>query len=348
MTTVLFVGTDDGIRVASSDDGRSWKVTAPKAPGWAIEKLVTVPGRPGVVLAGTRGDGVWISEDAGGQWRKPCYGKRGPGKVRALTLVDGPDLELYAGCEPIDVFVSKDLGATWECIESLRAHPWIEKVEYPLATVEPHVRDVTAAPDSPDTLYAALQVGYILKSTDHGAHWELLDKDLDADVHTIVIDPADSRRIVIATGGHDSNHGTVAGRALYASADAGANWTPVAMEFEHDYSVPLVRLPDRPSVLLSAVAQGNPGRWRGRATGAAGLMIRSADGGQSWSAVDLPPVAGLQRAMPAAFAPSDRRPGRVYAGFTSGDVLESSDGGEQWTSLDLALPAVNDLCCTEL
>ena len=47
-------------------------------------------------------------------------------------------------------------------------------------------------------------------------------------------------------------------------------------------------------------------------------------------------------------APAPSLPGHVYAGFTSGDVLRSTDGGENWTRLDLELPAVNDLCCTEI
>ena len=38
------------------------------------------------VFAGTRGDGVWVSEDFGASWKKPCYGKRGPGKVRCLAF----------------------------------------------------------------------------------------------------------------------------------------------------------------------------------------------------------------------------------------------------------------------
>src|SRR5207247_1087474 len=96
----------------------------------------------------------------------------------------------YAGTEPIDVFVSEDLGASWLRIESVWDDPFVADVTYPVATVEPHVRDITLDPAHPDTIYAALQVGYMLKSTDGGETWKLLNRDLDCDVHTIVVDPS--------------------------------------------------------------------------------------------------------------------------------------------------------------
>jgi len=66
--------------------------------------------------------------------------------------------------------------------------------------VEPHVREITFDLGNPKILYAALQVGFMLKSTDGGATWKLLDRGLDADVHAIAIDPDNSNRIFIASG----------------------------------------------------------------------------------------------------------------------------------------------------
>ena len=54
------------------------------------------------------------------------------------------------------------------------------------------MRDITIDPKDPNTMYVALQVGYMLKTTDGGKNWELLNHNLDCDVHTIVLHPEDS------------------------------------------------------------------------------------------------------------------------------------------------------------
>src|SRR5205807_3158533 len=110
---------------------------------------------------------------------------------------------------------------------------------YPGSAVEPHVRDITIDPTNPDTIYAALQVGFMLKSTDAGETWRLLNKGVDCDVHTIVLDARNPRRLMVATGGSDSRSERAPGKALYASEDGGETWAPRAMNFDHAYSVPL-------------------------------------------------------------------------------------------------------------
>jgi hypothetical protein len=134
------------------------------------------PSAPNRVFAGTRGDGVWLSENFGATWKKPCYGKRGPGKVRCLTIDPVDTDTLYAGTEPIDFFVSRDGAKSWDCLDSVWDIPFVASVTYPVATVEPHVRDIVVDPNDPKIMYVALQVGYILKTTDSGKNWELFEQ----------------------------------------------------------------------------------------------------------------------------------------------------------------------------
>src|SRR5581483_6018592 len=155
------------------------------------------------VIAGTRGDGVWVSEDFGQSWKKPSYGRPGPGKVRSVTIDPKKPNRLYAGTEPIDVFVSDDLGQNWERLVSIWDIPQVASITYPVAVVEPHVRFIAIDPAATDTVYAALQVGSIAKTSNGGSTWKLQDRDVDCDVHTIVIDPQDTKNIFVATGGHD-------------------------------------------------------------------------------------------------------------------------------------------------
>ena len=143
MASILYVGTDEGVVTLKSEDGRNWKQEHHGLKDWAIPEVAVAPNAPNKVFAGTRGDGVWLSEDFGASWKKPCYGKRGPGKVRCLSFDPHAAKTLYAGTEPIDVFVSRDEAKSWERLDSVWNIPWVSTITYPVAVVEPHVRDIT-------------------------------------------------------------------------------------------------------------------------------------------------------------------------------------------------------------
>ena len=86
MASILYLGTDEGVVTLKSEDGRSWKTEHHGLKDWQVPEVAVSASAPNKVFAGTRGDGVWLSEDFGATWSKPCYGKRGPGKVRCLTI----------------------------------------------------------------------------------------------------------------------------------------------------------------------------------------------------------------------------------------------------------------------
>jgi photosystem II stability/assembly factor-like uncharacterized protein len=334
MDSLLYIGTDAGVVTVRSRDRQSWEILEHGLKRWEISELAVSPQCANKVFAGTRGDGVWMSEDFGKTWSKPSYGKRGPGKVRSVTIDPHDPRRLYAGCEPTDVFMSEDEGRTWVSFDTIWKLPSIATMPYPLTSVEPHARDVTVDPTDPAVLYVALQLGYIIKSTDGGRTWRLLDDKVDCDVHTIVIDPADPRRLVIATGGHDSRLGRAPGRALYTSDDGGVTWTPTAMNFTQEYAVPLTRDPHDPDRLFAALAAGTQGRWRRRDSGAESVLIRSDDGGKTWH----PAGAGIDgRQYPEAIVVDGARAGRLYAACRNGDLYATDDAGESWRAMRLNL-----------
>jgi photosystem II stability/assembly factor-like uncharacterized protein len=342
VSVVLHIGGHDGVLTARKSGG-NWEVAEQSLKDWAVEDLAVVPGAPGTLLAGTRGDGVWLSRDFGASWKKPSYGKRGPGKVRCLAVDPANPNRIYAGGEPIDIWVSDDLGSTWDRFDSVWSVPGIGSVEYPVAAVEPHVRDITVDPSDPQTIYAALQVGYMIKTADGGRSWNLIDREIDADVHTIAVDPAHHGTMFIATGGHDSRSGRVKGRALYRTEDGGASWSPTALEFSQEYSVPLVMHPRNPNILLSSVANGTPGSWR-RSTGAEGAIIRSLDGGKTWEQ-----LGGRSSELSGYFAHAiafdDSEPDHVYAALNNGEILASQDGGDSWVKVGLKASRASEMKC---
>ncbi|MGE5218930.1 MAG: WD40/YVTN/BNR-like repeat-containing protein [Chloroflexota bacterium] len=342
MASYLYVGTDEGVVTLKSEDGRDWKVEHHGLKNWEVPEVTVSPASPNRVFAGTRGDGVWLSEDFGATWKKPCYGKRGPGKVRCLTFDPRDSETLYAGTEPIDVFVTHDGAKSWERLDSVWNLPWVSTVTYPVAAVEPHVRDITIDPKNPKIMYVALQVGYLLKSTDGGKNWQLLNQNLDCDVHTIVLHPDDSEKIFIATGGHDCRKGKAPGRALYSSNDGGRNWIPMAAEFKEEYSVPLAIHPKKSNVLYSAVANGQPGQWRKRATGAEAFLIQSTDSGKNWHKLEGE-VSTANQSFVESFAFDPANADRMFAAQQNGNLFGSEDSGASWFKLDVKLPELSDV-----
>lgn len=344
MASILYAATDEGVYTVKGQNGHGWKIESHSLEDWSVPKIAASPARPNVIFAGTRGDGVWVSEDFGKSWKKPCYGKPGPGKVRCVTVDPHDPNTLYAGTEPIDIFVSRDAGKNWARQDSIWRVPSVASVDYPVSTVEPHIRDITLDPSNPRTIYAALQVGFMVKSTDGGASWRLLNKGLDADVHTIVIDPRNTDCLFIATGGHDYRKGVAPGKALYRSQDGGESWTPTAMDFPHEYSVPLAMHPKNSAVLYSAVAKGQPGQWRKRPTGAESLVIRTKDGGRTWERLDGN-VSEISSDFAEAIVIDPDNPNRVYAGLRSGKLYASEDGGDTWASSGVKVSSLSDMKC---
>lgn len=340
MGTKLYLATSKGVLTVEPEAG-GWQIGQRGLGQWGITEVAVDPRDVNRIYAGTRGDGVLVSADGGETWSKPNRGKTGPGKVRCVTIDPHDPDTIWAGGEPIAIWRSEDCGQSWQALESVWSVPGMPSVDYPVDAVEPHIRDIVVDKDNANTVYASIQVGYMIKSTDRGATWALLDKGLDADVHTITQSPADSRSVYLATGGHDNRLGIAPGRALYRSTDAGATWSPMAMEFSQEYSVPLVARPDRPTVLFSALAEGNPGQWIKRDGGSRGSLIRSTDGGETWHALDAgnAVIEGFAEAI--AIDPGE--PDAVFVATRQGKLLASADGGDSWTDTGLEIPAVADM-----
>ena len=351
--TVLYVGTEEGVSVLTTEDGRRWEAETKALEDWAVTKVTLDPSHPKRAFAGTRGDGVWMREDLGQEWEKLSYGKLGPGKVRCITIDPHDSNTLYVGTEPVDVWTSHDLGENWTRLESVgrlesaEGRPWAARVRYPGPGTEPHVRDIVIDAARPGTLYAAVQVGSIIKSVDGGASWKLLDNGFDDDVHRIVINPDNPDELFIAAGGHITDT-LIDNEGLFKSSDAGESWVPMKPAFSRGfirkYSMTFLMHPTKPNLFYTAVANGSPRMWRARSTGAESAVIRSKDGGESWEKL----TNGLEEtqetfAEALIFDPAD--PERLYAGLQNGHLYTSEDGGDSWTKLDVEVSSVLDMKC---
>jgi photosystem II stability/assembly factor-like uncharacterized protein len=305
----VLVGTRKGAFVLTSDGRReAWDVAGPLFGGWEIYHVAGSPADP---------DRLWASQSNG--WF---------GQV---------------------VQRSDDGGASWEPVGNDFAydgdpgtHQYYDGSEKPW---EFHrVWHLAPSADDPDTLFAGVEDAALFRSTDGGHSWEELAGLRNHAsgrswapgagglcLHTILTDPADPERMLIA----------ISSAGVFASDDGGASWEPsnrgLSSEFLPDPESEvghcvhkLARHPSRPEVVYMQK------HWD---------VMRSDDGGRSWREIsgDLPTDFGFAIDVHA------HEPDTVYVVPITSDelhyppdgrlrVYRSRTGGDEWEALTNGLP----------
>lgn len=218
MHDVLALATDRGVVVCERNAG-GWQVALQAERS---RQVTAIAGDTSFVLAGTI-DGIFCSTDGGASWRDSSAGLAVSHTRWLSQHPDQPDLVL-AGTEPAAVFVSHDAGGSWrECAEvtALRSrHRWW----LPYSPAAGCVRSFAL---HGSRVYAAVEVGGVLRSDDWGAEWRLAEgstgeptfddppeTNIHADVHSVVTYPSSPDLVFAATA-----------EGLYRSDDGGVRWS---------------------------------------------------------------------------------------------------------------------------
>ncbi len=323
----LLVGTLDGVTSMTQSAGK-WGDAGRYLSGKHVSAILDLTAQ-GVLFAGTHGDGLYRSRDAGRTWLRVDSGLRSD-NVYSLDAVDaGGQLRVYCGTEPAHLHVSSDLGDTWEELPALRSVPSVPNWTFPGPPHEAHVKNLAFDPRSPDTIYAAIEVGGLLRSKDAGRTWEELSGFYE-DVHRIALRPSQPDCITLATG-----------NGIWQSLDGGGTWKQLTDRSTRiAYPDALVYHPEKPDLVFTAGAITNPGSWRDTHTADA-RVGRSRDGARTWEfpSRGLPDhIRGNIEAMSMAVWPGGYG---LFAGTTDGDVFSSVDEGESWATIASALPPVS-------
>lgn len=326
-TREIQVGTVEGIvRLRRERPGAPWHEAGRSLPEQQVNALTREPTR-GLLFAGTRDAGLLVSADDGRTWARR---DQGIAQTRVWTVnytQAGGQVKLYAGVEPAHLYVSDDLGERWTELPAMRDVPTVDKWFFPVAPNRGHVKHVSFDPTDPATIYASIEVGGVLKSTDGGRSWRELSGFYE-DVHRVLPLASDPRHLYMATG-----------EGLYESFDAGETWAYLGRSIEGImYADPLIVHPERESVLYFGGAMTNPRYWRDtRAT--TSRFVKTVDGGATWQVLGpgLPaPIPGSLEVLGMEVWPGGCC---VVAATSEGAVFVSDDEGASWTVVD-GLPGV--------
>jgi photosystem II stability/assembly factor-like uncharacterized protein len=216
MNERIYVASSHGLVVAERDT-RGWKITEHHLESHAITSVAACDG---VVLAGTRA-GIWCSRDGGATWEAANEGLS-INHIRWLACQAGKDSYQLAGTEPAGIYVSRDSGSTWERrleIDALRRqHGWY----LPYSPAAGCVRGFAL---SGERIYAAVEVGGVLRSNDRGMTWSLVSGSrgdpyyippsafIHPDVHSLTGHPSSADLVYAPTGG-----------GFFRTGDGGATW----------------------------------------------------------------------------------------------------------------------------
>ena len=244
---------------------------------------------------------------------------------------------------------SNDGGKTWEPVGNKfiyegvpGTHKWYDGTQHPwefkrVWRLEPSLTD-------PDTVYAGVEDAALFRSSDGGMTWQELPGLREAKgelwqpgaggmcLHTIILDPSDSKRMFVA----------ISAAGAFRSDDAGQTWRPVNNGLKSDFELPdptaevghcvhnIAMHPSRPNVLFMQK------HWD---------VMRSDNSGDSWIEVsgNLPSDFGFPIAVHA------HEPDTIYVVPIKSDsehfppdgklrVYRSRSGGNEWEPLTKGLP----------
>ena len=173
-------------------------------------------------------------------------------------------------------------------------------------------RSLASVPGHPEHLYLGTALSTLYESVNGGTSWKRLARLDPADdlvIAHIVIDQADSSRILVAGWRFDKPEG-----GLYISHDAGRTWneTP-ALKNQSVFA--LVQAPSDPKIFIAGTLEG---------------VFRSSDAGATWTSISPPGNKEIHEVESLAVHPLN--PDIIYAG-TWHLPWKTSDGGKTWENI---------------
>jgi photosystem II stability/assembly factor-like uncharacterized protein len=259
---------------------------------------------------------------------------RGPANVgaRINTVAVNPrdEREIYAGYSTGGLFKTDDGGQRWRPIFDERSY---------LA-----IGHVTIDPSDPQTIYVGTGdpniSGYpaigdgVYRSRDGGRTWRHLGLERQGIIARIVIHPSRPEILYAAAMGlpfqRDANRG------VYRSRDGGLSWEQVLFISEQTGVIDLVMHPTNPDILYAAGWDRIRNNRESVIFGAGARVFRTADGGDTFTALEGGLPRGQMGRIGLAVTPA--APDAIYALYVDTEqqlhgIYRSNDAGLRWSAL---------------
>ena len=353
---MLCVGTDKGLfRLRSAGTRTEWRIDGPQMAGYRILDVCQRPGVERELLAAATHD-IWgahlyASGDGGEHWESlAAVPHHPPGihaqSVRAIwSLAYTPDARiLYAGIDPVGLFLTRDHGLTWTAVDSLHGHETRHTWEPSKGIFAVH--SICIDRGDPWRVVVAISAGGVYRTEDGGATWDPANRGVRAEnlpnrypiaghnVHRIVMHPDASQRLY-----RQCYNGT------YRSDDGGQRWTEITQGLPSDFGYAIATDPNDPDTVFQIPESGShlrttvDGRLR---------VFRSRDAGRTWASASagLPTGHAWVTVLREAIDVDRHAPCGVYFGTSSGHLFASRDAGDHWQLVAEYLPRI--LCVRAL
>ena len=329
----VLAGTKKGAFVLTSDGKREkWEVSGPIFAGWEIYHMKGSPVEPNRIYAsqtsGWFGQIIQRSDDGGKTWDTPA----GPLEKDPMGFSKGQSNKFVYDTSPE---TGKPL-TTHQFYDGTQ-HPWEFKRVWHL---EPSLTDA-------NTVYAGVEDAAIFRSTDGATTWHEMPGLRGHGtgpqwqpgaggmcLHTIILDPSDSKRMYIA----------ISAAGAFRTDDGGTTWKPINKGLRSQF------IPDPDAevghcVHHVAMSAKKPGtlfmqkHWD---------VMRSDDAGDSWHEVsgNLPTDFGFVIDVHAhepetIYVVPIKSDGEHYPPEGKLRVYRSRSGGNEWEALTKGLPQSN-------
>ena len=316
--------TSHGLARAAKIANDEWYVEYP-LPDQDVRCLAADMLNRDVIYAGTQGNGVLRSSNAGKTWRS--VGLAGQ-IVKALAVSRTQPGTVYAGTKPALLFVSRDRGASWTELESFRRIPsrwfWFSPAEKPYTA---YVQAIALSPTNPGTVVVGIEAGAVARSSDCGQSWTGHCRGALRDCHSLTFH---------VTHGDWVYEGGGTGAGVSVSRDGGATWKQPREGLDRHYGWAVAADPMHPEVWYASVSSSP---MKAHSENNAQAAIFRSIGGAPWR----PLAGGLPQPlnhMPYALLTDPTAPGHVYTGLSNGEVWHSTDHGDTWHQLPFSLKGI--------
>jgi photosystem II stability/assembly factor-like uncharacterized protein len=312
--STLYSWGSNGALFKSTDGAASWYIVNGIA---GVSWLALHPKNSSAIYAGTR-LGLVKSANGGASWASPS--------IAPTTLSIGPPVldpqdsnTLYAVTFDSGIIKSTDGGASWKTLPGSQA-----LVRGPTF--------LAVDPLTPSTLYAVVFSvrSAIFKSIDGGESWVSIKAcecvDFAEFIQALAIDPVTPSTIYAPAQlyrGQGSSE-----EIIYKSTDGGQNWGAFG-----------TGIPTEAVVMSLAIDPGSPSRiygaYRRDSAGGGWGIIKSTDGGGSWTVMNAGLSPGNFKGSPVVIDPS--APETLYVGHVdqsrtgAGGIFKSTDATASWS-----------------